>query len=195
MDRTEFSELLSRVRKWDPEAVQTFLARFEPQVRREIRIRLTDPLILVAHSESDVCQSIVIDFLVRLRAGQYDFNNSDEVVRFLVTATTHKVRNVGRKERAARRTVRRRDPDADVQLAVPDREASPSSIVATRELFEQVLENLPPDDRYLAVQRGQGKTWKELAEELHEKEDTLRRRLQRSLDRVLMRLNPDNLEP
>src|SRR5438874_1961260 len=108
MDKTEFRQLLSRVRAWEPEAVETFLARFEAEVRREIRIRLTDPRIRLAHSESDVCQSVVFDFLLRLGAGQYDFDDSAEVVRFLITATANKVRNLARKEKAARRDIRLR---------------------------------------------------------------------------------------
>lgn len=196
MDRSEFHLLLTRVRAWEPDAVDTFLARFGGEVRREIRIRLTDPRLKIAYAESDVCQSIVFDFLLRLAAGQYDFDDSTEVLRFLVAATANKIRNIARKEKSARRDVRLRAGLGDQALALAhDGQASPSSIVASRQLLDHVLDRLSPEDRYLAVQRGQERTWEDLALELSTTPDALRKQFKRALDKVLERLHPDNLDP
>lgn len=191
-----FRELIHRVRAGDEEAMADFIREFGDQLRRFIRELLTDPRICQVHSASDLFQSILFDFYLRLAAGQYDFANPSELIGFLRTIAANKVHKVARGEKAQRRDVRRRSPNADADLqTVPDSSPSPSEAAIARDLLERVLGLLPADLRDVAIGRGQGRTWEELAVKRGVTPEALRKRFDRSLDEAVERLNPENLEP
>jgi RNA polymerase sigma-70 factor (ECF subfamily) len=133
---------------------------------------------------SDVCQSIMGDFFVRAAMGQFDLETPAQLVSLLAKMAHNKLIGHARRQRAARRDVRRLEPGGNGDISRAGNDATPSRIVAGRELLQLVRARLVDKDRYLADQRALGRSWQELAAELNEKPDALRIRLSRALDRV-----------
>ena len=58
-DETPFQELIERVRGGDGDAATELVRRYEPAIRRVIRLRLTDARLRRAFDSMDVCQSLL----------------------------------------------------------------------------------------------------------------------------------------
>ena len=71
----------------------------------------------------------------------------------------------------------------DVADAV-DAAATTSRVVANRDLLEAVRARLRPDELVLVEQRAAGRAWADIAAEMGESPDALRKRLERALARV-----------
>ena len=179
-----FDLLLARVRKGDSEAATALLQQYEPQIRRMVRVRLTDASLRRQFDTLDICQSVWGDFFVRMGTGQFEIDTPAALVKLLATMTRHKLINRSQRQRAAKRDVRRLEKQSADEMDVAGSEATPSRIVSGRELLAIVRQRLDDDDRYLADERAKGRSWIELAEELHTEPDALRMRLARATRRI-----------
>jgi RNA polymerase sigma-70 factor (ECF subfamily) len=189
-----FADLIRRVRAGEAEAAVDLVARFEPEIRRTIRMRLTDPRLRRVLDSVDVCQSVFGQFFARAAAGQFDLREPEQLVRLLVVMAHNRIRNHAAFQRAARRDQRRLEADGSAALAaVAGAPAGPSRVVAGRELLAEVLRRLSPAERQLADWRAQGRDWPEIAAATGEPAGTLRKRLSRALDRVTRELGLDEV--
>jgi DNA-directed RNA polymerase specialized sigma24 family protein len=106
-ETTAFADFIRRIRAGDDQAARELVERYEPVVRREVRMRLGDPRLNRQFDGSDVCQSVMASFFVRLAAGQFDLEEPDQLPRLLVVMARRKVANLARRHRASRRDYRR----------------------------------------------------------------------------------------
>jgi RNA polymerase sigma factor (sigma-70 family) len=188
-DDSSFRDLIRRVRAGDEEAAADLLRQYEPEIKRLIRVRMTDPRIRRAVDSMDVCQSVLANFFIRAAAGQFDLDDPAQLLKLLLRMTQNKIHDHVRRQQAACRDVRRQQGDGAEALAeVPSQQASPSHIVAGRELLHEVHRRLTAEERYLMEQRELGRDWNDLAAELHKSPDALRHQLSRGLDRVAAEL-------
>src|SRR5207244_2740835 len=125
-DDTPFQEMIQKVRSGDGDAAAELVRRYEPAIRRVVRLRLTDPRMRRAFDSMDVCQSVLGSFFVRAALGQYDLANPDQLLKLLAQMTRHKVTDQMRRERAGRRDLARLQDDAGEAREVAATEASPS---------------------------------------------------------------------
>jgi RNA polymerase sigma-70 factor (ECF subfamily) len=181
-------DLLGRLRAGDGDAAAELVRRYEPEVRRAIRVRLTDPRLRRVLDTLDVCQSVLGNFFVRVAAGQFDLDSPKQLLALLVTMARNKVLDHARRQQADRRDQRRVEAGGAGLDAVADDAAGPSRIVAGRELLERVRGLLSDDERALADQRAQGRDWAAIAAERGVGAEALRKRLARALDRVARQL-------
>jgi RNA polymerase sigma factor (sigma-70 family) len=182
-DEPTTRELLDRIRAGDGAAAADLVRRYEPEIRRAIRVKLTDPRLRRLLDSLDVCQSVLGNFFVRVAAGQFELDNPQQLLSLLVTMARNKVLDHARRQQADRRDQRRLGGNAGLdQVAGP--EASPSRIVAGRELLDMVHVRLTVEERELVEQRAQGRDWAALAAERGVSAEALRKRLTRALDRV-----------
>jgi RNA polymerase sigma-70 factor (ECF subfamily) len=144
MEQEAFLALLQKVRHGDAEAAAEVVRHFEPAIRRALRLRLTDPRLRRVLDSSDVCQSVLANFFVRAASGQFDLRRPEQLLNLLLTMAHNRLLNHIEHERAARRDHRRLQPEADALAAVADQAASPSEIVAGRDLLEEVRRRLFP---------------------------------------------------
>jgi RNA polymerase sigma-70 factor (ECF subfamily) len=188
-----FAELIRRVRAGDEEAAAEVVRRYEPEIRRVVRLRLTDPALRRVLDSMDICQSVLAGFFVRAAAGQFDLDQPEQLLRLLVVTGRNKLRDQVSYHRAARRDQRRLEADevglVNVSAAVP----SPSATLGARELWQAVRNALTDEERDLADQRALGRDWNSIAAERGEKPDTLRKRLTAALDRVGRQLGLDEV--
>lgn len=182
-----FLDLISRVRRGEQDATAELVRRYEPHIRRIVRIRLASPQLRRVLDSLDICQSVLGSFFVRASLGQYDLDNPEQLVKLLAAIARNKVTDQARREQAASR---RKDEGADVaDVAATD--ASPSQQVALIELQKQLAElrdNLTDDERRLVGLRAQGRTWAEVAAELGGTPDGLRMQLSRLAARFAQQL-------
>lgn len=194
-DDESFLNLLQRVRSGDQRAAADLVSQFEPELRRVVRVRLTDPRLRRLIDSVDICQSVLANFYVRVGLGEFDLQSPQQLLHLLVTMARNKLRDKARRQRAVRRNFVRLEPFADAALnGLPGQEPSPARVAAGRDLLAQVRRLLTDDERHLADQRGLGMEWGEIAAQLGVLPDGIRKKLSRALDRVVARLGMEVIE-
>jgi RNA polymerase sigma-70 factor (ECF subfamily) len=184
-----FADLLRRIRAGDEDAAAELVHCYEPVIRREARLRLTDPGLTRLLDSSDVCQSVLLSFFVRAAAGQYELTGPQDLVRLLVTMVRNKVASHVRKLRR-RPQDNRRVPGAEALALVADDERPTQRLVA-RDLISAVLGQMSAEERHVAELRTQGYSWPEVGAALGGGAEARRKQLERALDRVVRQLGLD----
>jgi RNA polymerase sigma-70 factor (ECF subfamily) len=190
-----FPALILRVRAGDEAAAAELVRRYEPAIRRSVRMQLTDPRLCRVLDSVDVCQSVLANFFVRAAAGQFDLDNPRQLLKLLSEMARNRLLDHARYQQAERRDQRRVEADGQKALdAVAAPQGSPSDVVANRELLQRAHDLLGEAERYLMEQRRLGRGWDELALELGVRPDALRMQLNRALNRVSRELGLDAVD-
>ena len=180
-----FADFIRRIRTGDDRAARELVERYEPVIRREVRVRLRDPRLYSQLEWTDVCQSVMASFFARAAAGQFDLEQPDQLLRLLVVMTRHKVSSQARRHRAGCRDYRRLEPCDPAYLEGHSGSTpSPSRLVAGRELLDEYRRRLSDEERMLADLRAEGCEWAEVAGRLGGTPAGRRKQLARALDRV-----------
>jgi RNA polymerase sigma factor (sigma-70 family) len=186
-----FEDLIRRVRAGDQDAAADLVRRYEPAVRRVVRVHMHDSRLRRVLDSTDICQSVLATFFVRANLGQFDLNSPQDLLKLLGTIARNKVVNQAARQLAHRRDHRRTEALGEREGLAPGRGSSPDDQAAARELLEKVRERLTDDERVLADRRGRGDSWDEIAVECGGTTEGLRKKLARALDRVLQQLGLD----
>lgn len=193
-DEPSFLEFFRRVRAGDDEAATELVRKYEPALRLEIRLRLTDPKLRRILEPADLCQSILKSFFVRAASGQFDLDSPEKLLALLRTMARNKVASQVRKQQAMRRDVRRDvslNDDASAPVASAD--PSPSRLAMGRELIDALRVRLSAEERRMADLRSQGHDWGEIARELGGTPQARRKQLTRAVDRVAQEIGLDEV--
>jgi RNA polymerase sigma-70 factor (ECF subfamily) len=191
-DADAFSSFLRRVRAGDADAAAELVRRYEPLVRRAVRLQLEDRRLRRLFDSSDVCQSVLASFFVRAAAGQYDLSGPEQLVKLLVTMTKNKVASEARKQTRQRRDQRRVAGGDQALAGVASPGPTPSRYMAGRELLARFREKLTDEERQVADLRSQGLGWDEVAARLGGTAQARRMQLSRALARVARDLGLDD---
>jgi RNA polymerase sigma-70 factor (ECF subfamily) len=189
-----FQDLLGRARAGDEQAAAELVRRYEPAIRRAARLRLRDSRLGRILDSMDICQSVLASFFVRNALGQYDLDTPEQLLRLLATMTRNKLVNQMHRQRAARRDLRRVAAGIEAVEVAADH-PGPSSLVAARELLQEARRRLSPEELQLLERRERGDNWAAIAAELDGNPETLRKRLNRAIDRVAHQIGLDEPEP
>jgi RNA polymerase sigma-70 factor (ECF subfamily) len=140
----------------------------------------------------DICQSVLANFFVRAAAGQWEIESPADLLKLLATMARNKLRDQLRRQNTVRRGEgQQMTADPQVLGSIPDHTPGPAERLAAQELHRLVRDRLTEAERLLADRRGQGHGWPEIAAELQENAEVLRKRLARALDRVTRELGLD----
>src|SRR5262245_54510452 len=132
--------LVERVRAGDARAAEELVRRYDPEVRRAVRVRLADPRLQGVLDSMDICQSVLANFFARAAAGQFDLDSPEQLLALLVTMARNKLRAHARRQAAAGRDRRRLAAGGGEALgAVAAAGETPSEAVAGAELLREVL--------------------------------------------------------
>jgi RNA polymerase sigma-70 factor (ECF subfamily) len=183
-----FADFIRRIRAGDAQAAAELLRQYEPVVRLEVRMRLSDRRLRRAFDSMDICQSVMASFFVRAAAGQYDLEEPGELVRLLVGMARNKLAFQVRKERAQRRDNRRREGSDWEALEAAATAPSPSEVVAGEELLQRFRQKLSPEERQLAELRAEGLGWIEVAARVGGTPQGRRKQLERAVERIAAEL-------
>ncbi|MGL5095668.1 MAG: RNA polymerase sigma factor, partial [Planctomycetia bacterium] len=142
----------------------------------------------------DILQGMFAIFFHRAREGSVVIESAGALRKLLLTMTRNRVNDEARRQYAQRRDDRRVEAGSLDWLAedATDRTPSPSRMVAGDEIVEEIYRRLTNSERYLAEQRVDGQEWAALANELGVNADALRKKLTRSMTRVVKQLDRPN---
>jgi RNA polymerase sigma-70 factor (ECF subfamily) len=191
-DAVEIDELVDRVRAGDQAAASELVRKYEPDVRRAIRLQLRDPRLRAVLDTADVCQSVLASFIARLALGQYELTQPRQVASLLMTMARCKVASRARRADVARRD-RRGGQMLEMAVAeIADPGPTVMRLVVGRDLLEQFQNRLSSEERALSDRRIEGRSWPEIAAELGSTPEALRKKLSRALDRIACELGLDD---
>jgi RNA polymerase sigma-70 factor (ECF subfamily) len=179
--------LLRKVRAGDQQAATTLVRHYEPAIRRVVRLRLANAPLMALLDSTDICQSVLASFFVRMNLGQYTFETPEQMIRLLATMARSKLAAQVRRQQAQRRD-RRRVTSVEDEGQLPARTPTPSRLVEAKDLLAEVHRRLSPEERQIAELRQQGHDWADLADQMGGSPDGLRMRLTRALNRVTREL-------
>jgi DNA-directed RNA polymerase specialized sigma24 family protein len=172
-----FQEFIEILRNGDAEAVDRLLSDFDPFLRRAIRLRLFDRRTRRVVDTSDIIQSLLKDFLGREEADGAAAS-SERLRAYLTAAAQYKVSSKTRKER--RRIAELGDFAEPVSPEPP-----PSKQAEDRDFIDAIRSRLDEGGRRLFDWSQQGRTWRDIANEIGGHPDTLRIQLRRSVAAAL----------
>lgn len=184
-EENSFQAMIRQVRLGDDEAATRLVHQFEPEIRRIIRVRLADSRMRRLLDSADIAQSVMANFFVRAANGQFEIDSPQDLLKLLVTMAANRFRDQVRKQQATRRGQGKvRGDSGEFLEAMASPAPDPGREVALKDLLQVARQQMSQEEQYLADQRGLGRDWEDLARELGEKPDALRKRLSRALDRV-----------
>src|SRR5262245_65915526 len=194
-----FQDLIRRVRAGDEQAATELVRGYEPAIRRAARVRLVDTRLNRMLDSMVICQSVLGSFFVRAALGQFELETPDQLLRLLATMARNKLAGQVKGLGAARRDFRRvaaaqDDCDGDSEGGaerIAGRGPTPSRDLAARELLDEALRRLSPEERRILECREQGGQWAQVAAELGSSPEAIRKRLARAVDRVAHELGLD----
>jgi RNA polymerase sigma-70 factor (ECF subfamily) len=194
-EENAFRALISRIRTGDQQAMAELVRRYEPALRRAVRLWLRDPHLRRLLDSTDVCQSVLLNFFAAIAAGRYLFDTPEEMLRLLTVMARNQVVNDALRHRAERRDHRRASSADPEELAVPDPGPSPDQYVAAQELLQKARHLLTPEERQLLELREQGLGWAEIATARGVSPEALRKQLARAVSRAARTLGLDRADP
>ena len=193
-DGRRFADFFRRIKAGDDDAAAELVRKYEPALRLEIRIRLSDPKLRRILEPADLCQSVLKSFFVRAATGQFDLDSPEKLVALLRAMARNKVATQVRRQQALRRDIRRDvSLNADNAAPVVAADPSPSQLAIGRELLDTFRLRLSAEERQIADLRSKGCEWNEIARELGGTAHGRRKQLVRAVDRIAHDLGLDEV--
>lgn len=185
----DFSMLVRQVRAGDDAAAEQLVRRYEPLIRRAIRLRTEDSRLNRVFDSMDVSQSVLASFFLRAAIGEYDLESPDQLIRLLVAMARNKLASRVRLERRQQRDVRRVAVLSTKDFAeLVDPRPSASELVSKQELLDLMRAELTDDERRVADLRSEGYGWDEIARQLGGSGQARRMQLSRGINRIVRKL-------
>jgi RNA polymerase sigma factor (sigma-70 family) len=192
-DEASFVKLIERVRAGDEDAATELVRRFEPAIRRAVRLRLVDDRLRRQFDSMDVCQSVLGSFIVRAALGQFELEKSEHLLKLLATMVRNKVAERAEHEKAERRDYRRAS-GLEKAAEVADSEPTVSRQLEARELLDLAKKRLTDEERQILELRGFGFDWVEVATRVGGTAEGVRKKLARGVERVTRELGLEEVD-
>jgi RNA polymerase sigma factor (sigma-70 family) len=186
-----FAQFIGRIRAGEEQAAAELVQRYESAIRMEVRLGMRDPNLNRLFDSMDICQSVLGSFFVRAASGQYDLDKPEHLVRLLVRMARNKLASQARRYYRDRRDIRRMSEATGGKLDTFADGASPSQVVAGRELLQKFHGHLTEEERRLVHWRTQGRSWAEIAQQIGGSPNGRCQQLTRAVDRVAQQLKLD----
>jgi RNA polymerase sigma-70 factor (ECF subfamily) len=184
VQRSDFAEFLRRIRDGDEAAARELVRRFEPLIRREVRLRIGDGRLNRSFDSQDVSQSVLASFFTRAASGEYELDRPDQLGRLLMTMARNRLISRTRRERRLVRDVRRVVGEPMLLEQLVDRQPSPSDVVSRKEQLDRLKAALTTNEQQILELRALGFTWDEIAAKLGGNGHARRMQLSRGLARM-----------
>jgi DNA-directed RNA polymerase specialized sigma24 family protein len=140
----------------------------------------------------DISQSVLKSFFVRAAAGQYELETPGQLLRLLATMARNKLVSQARRHHTLRRGGDHLVASVENPEWLVEPGPGPGTEVAARDLMQEVLRRLSPDERRLQEMRNDGHDWAAIAARFGGGPEALRKQLARALDRVAGQLGLDD---
>ena len=187
----EFADFIRRIRAGDAAAAVELVRKYEPLIRREVRLHLEDRRLARLFDSQDICQSVLASFFLRTAAGQFDLDSQSHLIKLLATMARNKLASASRLHYQERRDARRASACGH-EPASRTVAGDPGEIAAARDLLDRFRRCLSAEELQLANWRRDGVSWTEIALRLGGTPDARRLQLSRAVDRVSIELRLDD---
>jgi RNA polymerase sigma-70 factor (ECF subfamily) len=178
MENGDFRRFVTAVRSGDQGAAEELVRRYEPYIRRVVRLRLHDSRLARLFDSMDICQSIMASFFRHAADGDFDLATAGDLGSLLVRMALNKLAT---KARGLAREEGSLPPGWDAI----DPHPSPAEQAERQESFDAIRRRLSEDElRLFELNKVQGRSWPDIARETGDRPDALRVRLARALARV-----------
>lgn len=191
MEVSEFVDLLARVRNGDDDAAAHLVAQYELAIRVAIRTRLSDPALRRQFDSTDICQSVLGSFFVRLQGGGFDLDEPAQLAALLATMARNKLAMRIRKEKRQCRDFRRVSDTPDGVSGFPTMEPTPFDQAACRDMVEEIYQLMNDESRTLVEKRHEGLEWEEIARQLGGTAEGRRKQYHRTMRRIAATIGND----
>ncbi len=179
---SDLAACLRAIQSGDETAAIRFVSAFEPEVRRFVRVRLTDPGLRRLMDSVDIVQSVMGRFFLHLQADRLQIEHPLQLLKLLLTMARNTLIDHSRYA-AVRRTVEGFGDNQSLAF-VADRHASQEDGLIGADLLSYVRLRLSPHERALVDGWLNGAGWEELAREFGGSPEALRKRMTRAIDRA-----------
>jgi RNA polymerase sigma-70 factor (ECF subfamily) len=187
-EKSDFADLLTRIRGGDSDAASELVRKYESAIRVAVRTRLSDPKLRRQFDSMDVCQSVLASFFLRAAAGQYDLRDPAQLVALLTKMAHNKLAMRARHQYRQRRDVRRNVQLGDARPEPAATSGGPTQQALGRDLVNQAFGLMDAQVREMATCRAQGLDWSEIASRFGGTADARRKQFQRAVDRIAQTL-------
>ena len=189
---SNIDNLIARLRNGDPDAAYQFVADYGKHIHREARRRMADERLQAFFDQSDIFQSVMLNFLVRVELGDFEFNDAKELLGLLTSMTRNKVTDRYRKACAARRDYRKEvRGDSKVLNLTSKGHETPSQVISREEVTKLIEEKTPADIKQIAEMRNDGLAWDEIALKLSLTADAARKKYSRFLKNLKLEVEDE----
>ncbi|MCA9249127.1 MAG: sigma-70 family RNA polymerase sigma factor [Planctomycetales bacterium] len=188
-DEQVLNELIQRAAAGDERAATDLVREYEPELRRFVRYRLTQPRIRALIDSIDVTQSVFASFFIALAEGRLEIAGPGQLVKLLTTMATNKLHDHHRRTTAKKRASQRaadalRIPEENV----PSTDHGPSDLMAQNDFVDVFRSRLSREERDLLDWRMEGRSWDEIALKTESSAEAIRKRFSRAVDRAAAEL-------
>ena len=186
MENEGFAELVLRAGRGEREAAHCLIARYESAIRRQVRFSLMDNKLRRVLEETDVCQSVLGQFVNGLGAGRFVLDEPEQLIGLLKQMVRNKITDQARYWKAGCRDFQRNINPGDTADRVEPMspELTPSRIVEQSDFLAEFESRLSDWERTIFAFRRQGLNWPEIAARTGEGPEAIRKRFEQALDRV-----------
>jgi RNA polymerase sigma-70 factor (ECF subfamily) len=161
--------LVSLFRQGDQDAARQIVDRYLNRLLTLARRRLSQRLASRVDPE-DIVQSVFRTFFVRVKDGQFAFDDQDDLCKLLMRITLHKTLRQVAFHKAGKRDPNLETPRGehhhDQMMALFDQEPTQEATVAFLDQLEHFLGQLRPQEREILEMRLQGHSNEEIANKL-----------------------------
>jgi RNA polymerase sigma-70 factor (ECF subfamily) len=194
-DPAEDRYLVDLFRQGDQDAAREIVDRYLDRLLTLARRRISQRLASRVDPE-DIVQSVFRTFFVRIKEGQFVFQDQDDLCKLLMRITLHKTLRQVAYHKAAKRDPSLETPQGEhhsEQLsALFDQEPTQEATVTFLDQLEHFLTQLRPQEREILEMRLQGYSNEEIAKKLGIYDRKIRRVIEHVRDIALKEgLSPD----
>jgi RNA polymerase sigma factor (sigma-70 family) len=188
-----FEELLRRVRSGDRAAAGELWKQFEAEIRRTLRVRLWQSGLRGREETEDRLQSVALLFFDRLDRGKLDqrldeLKRPEELRNLLKQMAQGKYVDWIRRRSAQRRGERKKQSLEAAEFEPAADETRASEALQHEELVQQGLALLDENEQRIAELLRTGHNWQQIADELGETREAVRKQFYRAVQRLQERL-------
>jgi RNA polymerase sigma-70 factor, ECF subfamily len=181
----EEQALIDMWRRGDQNAARQIVERYFDRMLMLARRRISQRLASRVDPE-DIVQSVFRTFFVRLKDGQFVFQDQDDLCKLLMRITLHKTLRQVAFHKAAKRdpTMETNQGQAHQEqlLTILDKEPNAEATVTFLDQLEHFLDRLEPETRQIIEMRLQGYTNDEISQQLGIYDRKIRRAVERVRD-------------
>ena len=186
VDTDALKEWIKRIKLGDQTAAAELVRHFEPEIRRFVRVRLTDPKLRRFMDSMDVVQSVMGRFFQGIQSDRLQVEHPLQLLRLLMTMARNSLLDHVRRAKV-RTDVTGTGGDQELQF-VADRHTGQAELVEQADLVALVRGRLSSEEQRALDRWLLGDGWEQMSQDFGCEPDAIRKKVTRAIDRATKEL-------